>query len=357
MAAIDWEPWIKILQSETLWLGLGTAFIGSFAGARGGAYAAQRIADRGKLREVIRRDVVRTNAAIEQVYMHVTKFLNLKEQYVLDMIAEYNAIDKIVHEYEAGLANGLIPKGTPPPVLPAFNMFAMSKQEVRVERLESIIMDELTISGRPRALVNVLQQSALTLNALLDEREKLLNAIKVATAGGLLRRQHIAFMFGVPTNGGADLTFKTNVRGIGSTTDECIHFCWLLYNDLHVHGNRARERYRELFTDPVPEISELHFDEARAKGLFPDPAPFESWERSFIGRIASTRGQRLRKGGYWIRKVWRKAARSLRQSRRARILWWWSKRILLISAAALLAVMILREVARALLPLWQRLWG
>jgi hypothetical protein len=53
------------------------AFIGSAAGAIGGAWAAQRISDRGKLREMLRKEVVRTNAVIDLLLMHIRSSLNL----------------------------------------------------------------------------------------------------------------------------------------------------------------------------------------------------------------------------------------------------------------------------------------
>jgi hypothetical protein len=124
-----------------------TGAIGSLMGALGRAYGAQLIADRKRLRETIRMDVVRTNTAIEHTHTILNKYLNLKEQFTRDMVAEYKAIDAKIREYEKGLASGAIPKGTPPPQLPQYNMFTMSKQKVRIDRLEGIIMDELTIAG------------------------------------------------------------------------------------------------------------------------------------------------------------------------------------------------------------------
>jgi hypothetical protein len=88
--------------------------------------------------------------------------LNLKEQFVLEMVQQYETADRVVHAYENGVRNGTIPPGTPPPVLPPFNMSTMVQQHVPIDRVERIIMDELSVIGRPRALVVALHQSILT---------------------------------------------------------------------------------------------------------------------------------------------------------------------------------------------------
>lgn len=350
MDLTEWLAWPAVKD-------IVVAFIGSAAGAVGGAFGAQWISDRAKVRDVVRKDVVRTNLAIELLHLHMTRFLNLKEQFTVPLMQEYQAARTIVVAFEQGRANGTIPPGTPPPQLPAMNMYSMYPQEVRIERLERVVMDDLTVTGRARALVMILGQSINALDSLLKDRERLLNGLRTATGGGPLQRQHVLFIFGLPRDGGStDAHFKTNVEGIESANNECIHFIWLLYKDLRAHGQRARADYRRRFRDPIPEISDLDFAQARQKGLFPNPAPFESWETGFLMRVPSTRGRRLRKAAYWVQKMYRRVAKRIMRSQRFQSVWRWLKRLVAIGLSTLLLVMIFREIARAIIPLWQRIW-
>jgi hypothetical protein len=83
-----------------------SALIGSLAGAWGGAHAIQRIAERATRREALRKEVLKTNAAIGQTYSLVTTFLNLKEQFFVPISRRFSEIEEIVHEIEAAGCRG-----------------------------------------------------------------------------------------------------------------------------------------------------------------------------------------------------------------------------------------------------------
>ena len=106
---------------------------------------------------------MKTNVAIEFVFQFITAFVNLKEQYVRDMVARYDEARAIIQEYFEGVRSGAIPARTPPPGLPRFSLGTVERQEVRIEKLEDVVMEDLTVTGRPGHTVATLRQSAATL--------------------------------------------------------------------------------------------------------------------------------------------------------------------------------------------------
>lgn len=308
--AVDWDPWIKLLQSETLWVGFGTAALGSYFGALGGAWGIQRLADRVKLKDTLWKEVGRTNAAIEQVFGVSNTYLNLKEQFVRDVGARYERDLTLVQAYEEGLRSGAIAEGTLPPALGTLDLFTLSKIVVRIDRLEDIVMEELNITGRPRMTIATLGQSIYSVNAMLEDRNAAVSHIKASAGGGLIRHKEVAFIFGLPVDGATDQSFMSAVRGLVKSTDECIHFSRRLYDDLYVHGNEARDEFKRHFPRrDIPEVSKLNFGDAERKGLFPDLAIFADWETSFLKRIRKSRGRYAGKLKYRVRKRGRKVAR------------------------------------------------
>lgn len=262
-----------------------TGGIGALLGAWGGAHAIQRITERANRREALRKEVLRTNAAIGQVHMLLNTFLNLKEQFFRPIERRFLELEAIVHEIEAARAAGRAARKSLPAILPKELLYGIVWPRVDVGRLDRIVSEELGVLGRPPALVAALVQDSAGLEALVKERTVLVDALKVAAGGGALKREHFGLIFGLPNAaGGIDMTFKSNLHGIVETNDACIHFCKLLNKDLYAHGVRIRQRYLRQFRGPIPDISEAMFGVAETKGLFPDPKPYQSWETNYRTR-------------------------------------------------------------------------
>jgi hypothetical protein len=283
-----------------------TGAIGALLGAWGGAHAIRRIAERANRREMLRKEVLKTNAAIGQVHMLLNTFLNLKEQFFRPMQQRFVELEEIVHEIETARAAGRPARKSLPTIVPTELLYGIVWPRVDVGRLDRIISEELGVLGRPPALVAALVQDSAGLETLVNERSQLVDGLKISAAGGGLKREHFGLIFGLSNAvGGIDLTFKSNLHGIAGTNDACIHFCKLLNRDLYSHGARMRRRYLRQFRGPIPEISKANFGVAESKGLFPDPKSFTSWETNFITRPPVTEGRRLGKWWYAWRKAWR----------------------------------------------------
>lgn len=101
MDLADWLTWetAKSFGNSSFF----TSFIGALAGAAGGAWAAQRIADKVKVRDQLLDEVRSCNIAIELAHGICSTFLNLKEQHVERLQEDYLAQRAIVHAHHEGL--------------------------------------------------------------------------------------------------------------------------------------------------------------------------------------------------------------------------------------------------------------
>src|SRR5215471_15527173 len=169
--AIDWEPWLKILQSETFWVGIGTAAIGSFAGAWGGAWAAQRIADRVKRRELLMGELIKCNTALELAHTICNEALTMKLQYIRERFTEFKRLEGIVLEAARRLRagqHGMLDLG-------GVEMNIIEEFNAPIDRLVDKVFDMVTVSGRPRGAVSVLRRCIGSLNDSIRARNELMS--------------------------------------------------------------------------------------------------------------------------------------------------------------------------------------
>lgn len=295
--------WVKFGAESTFIV----SAIGSLAGAWGGAYAIQRLTERAERRERLRKEVNHTNVAIGEVYSVMEKFVGIKGQYLASMWRRYNEMREIAREVEAAKAEKRTPQAILPAPLPAELTYEIVWARINLARLERLVLEDLNLLGRAPAAASALAQSVENFDTLVKDRLRLIGLLKEKEAAqGVLKRPEILFMLGLPQdNGGSDMTFKSNLSGMVDMCDESIQYCRVLYKDLSTHGDRMRERYLRRFRGPIAAITKLDFSTIEARGLFPDPTPFNSWETSFLKRLPETDGRRCAKWWYVWRKKWR----------------------------------------------------
>lgn len=299
---MDLPSWLSFTAQDNKELLI--AAIGSFAGAVGGAWGAQRIAERKERRERLRKAMAQTNLAIGHVYVVFEKFANVKDQYLKEMGRLFeNTRKKVIVAEAARRAKGekqaKLTEGIPSEVT-----CEIVWTHVDVSRLEKLVLDDLNLLGRPASALAALIQDIETFEILMRDRASYIRDLKASRTGGLDWPQ-LLWMFGVAGDHGADSTFRSNVAGLIEKCDECIYFCKVLYEDLHEYGTRTRFRYRRQFKGPTGSMTTLDFSVAGTKGLLPDPAPFKDWESCFINLLPETEGRQLGKWLYAWRRVWR----------------------------------------------------
>jgi len=314
VAISDWLTWE--IAKEFAHSNIVTSFIGALAGAGGGAWAAQRIADRAKVRQQLLEEVRNTNAAVEQAYSVAMTCLNLKEQHIRDLWWRYRAQKAVVHAHDRGVRDGTI---ATPLNIGGLDLQGIGEVPVSSRRLEETVTGKLSIAGRPRSLVAVLCQSINTLNEVIKSRNALVTAYRASNAP---IDQKVAEVFGLPRDGIIDETFGTNVQALYKGTDDCIHFSKLLCTDLTVHGRVMRKEFLRRFRGEIPHVTEVIWDDIEKRDLLPSPGDYLNWETGFLRPAHRSYGRHRAKVWYWTRKVFRRspAGQALAGMRRWRML-------------------------------------
>lgn len=311
----DWFTWetVKSFGNSNFF----TSFIGALAGAVGGAWAAQRIADNVKGRDQLLDEVRNCNIAIELAHGICSTFINLKEQHVRRLAQTYQEQRARVHAHYDGLRTGAVPAGT---VLDigGLDLQTLSAIPIGVADLRAAVMQNVTAPARPRSLVAVLGQSVDTLNETIKLRNQQITAYRASDAP---LNAKVAYLFGLPRDGIVDETFAHTIAALSRQTDDCIFFSKLLCSDLADHGDRLRAVLKRRFRGEAPRIHRVIWDDVAKKGLLPPDSDYASWLTGFPRRVPRTYGRRWAKWWYAVRRLLRRspAGRMVASLRRWRL--------------------------------------
>lgn len=303
MELLDWLTWENakaFLNSTFVASGLG-----ALAGAAGGAWAAQKIAERVKLRQQLLQEVRNSNAAIELAQAVCSTYLNLKEQHVRRLKHAYDEQKASVQAHYQGVQEGTIAAGTQLDV-GGLDLNTLANPPVRIDRLEDVVLGKLSVTGRPRIVIAMLAQSITQLAECVSHRNSLIAAYKALP--GPLNNDKIAFLFGLPRVGVIDTTFGDAVDALYEQTDDCIFFSKLLTTDMIRHGERTRRDFkRRGVRGDVPGVTKISWEEPERKGLFPSEEEYATWLTGFRSRPARTYGRRAEKLTYGLKKLFRRS--------------------------------------------------
>jgi hypothetical protein len=280
----------------------GMSAVGAFAGAWGGAYAAQRIADRAKVRDQLLHEVRSSNAAIDLAHQICSTYLGLKEQHVRALKETYDAQRAAVRAHYQGQEDGTIPAGTQL-YIGALDLRSLDKPPVRIDRLEDVVMEKLSVSGRPRPVLAILAQSIAALNETIDRWNKLIADFKAR--GEPRDDATMAYLFGLQRGHVIDTTFVDAVQALYKQTDDCIFFSKLLSSDMTRHGDQMRRDFKRRFRGEVPRVQRVLWEQVERKGLFPPEQEYATWISGYRRRPPRAYGRRLEKLSYALRKLFR----------------------------------------------------
>lgn len=280
-----WES-IKALANSAF----GSSLLAAMAGAWGGAWAAQRIAETGKLRDRLYQEILDTNAAVELTAMVTTTYFNFKKQIVVDIAAKYEIARTEAHREHAKLIENLHSRSLSPVRLMPMEMNMISPVHVRFDRLEDIVMSKLAVAGRVRPTIATLVQCILALDETIKERNEMLSSVR---AEGESSPTTIAKIFGLPIASGIDLHFGQNITALQKQSDDCIQFGIILGEDLMLHGKQLRENYKKQYRGRLPSLVSVDWSGAAKRGLLPNPAEYTTWQSNFVKRLPNTEGRHL----------------------------------------------------------------
>lgn len=153
-----------------------TSLLGAGAGASAGAYAAQRIADRSRLRERYLKEIRNTNAAISITFLMGNTLLGLKSQHVKRMKEAYDRQRADFEEFARRIAAGLIPRGDQFDIQADFE--TLETFMFPLDRLQSLAFDGLSLPTRPLTVTPMVVRAVEALNRSIGERNRLIEEFR-----------------------------------------------------------------------------------------------------------------------------------------------------------------------------------
>lgn len=263
-------PEIKDFFNSTFF----TAIAGSFAGALGGAWAAQSIAEKAKYKEQLLKEICYTNASIMVATGICSSLLQLKKQYIKSLKENLEAQKTAFLEYQKKFALGQVRKDEEFHII--YDFQTLLSPLLPLDILQRQVFEELSLVGRPLRLTTTLYQTVQELSMSLEKRNQLIELYKGTNTISP------ALYFGFPQVGQVNQDYPSAVDAIYSQTDDGIFFSQLLSKDLVEHGNQLLMKLGRLSKKDLPVISTFDFTEAEITGYMPSSDNYTDWFTKFV---------------------------------------------------------------------------
>lgn len=275
MAVPEWLTWEngKALLNSAFTISL----IGALAGAYAGARAAQRITERSKEREQLLSQIRSTNAATMVAFSACNAGLAVKKQHSQPMYEEFVRAKVELQTLRQQRATGQRQGKTEYTFVADMRVFPAPSAPI--ETLKDLVFHRISASGRPLALVAVLEQSFAGVKEMIAKRDALIHRF----ASGAVPKELVPnYYFGMPLpSGDINREYPDLIEGIHSYVDDIAFFSSLLCTDLVAHGNRAHAAYTKQFGKGAPRVSTADFTGPRAKALIPPDTQYADWLNAF----------------------------------------------------------------------------
>ncbi|WP_036302929.1 hypothetical protein [Methylotenera sp. L2L1] len=254
------------------------AFIGSLAGALGGAWAAQRIAERAKYKEQLMTEMKLTNAATSVAFGMVSSLLALKAQHILPIKTEY---DKAKQEFTEAMAS---PHKQQKEIVFIADFRALTPPICSIDVLQSYVHGKLMMKSRPLALIGALAEALEGIKFTNNLRNELIHNFKNNNDEDYKSRQAEVYFGITQVDGKRDTRYNDLLNAVYNKTDDAIFFCMLLMKDLNEHCTKTKELYEDKFGKGEIEPDIATFEKPAKAGLLPDEAKYSDWITSFQSR-------------------------------------------------------------------------
>ncbi|WP_155295357.1 hypothetical protein [Chromobacterium violaceum] len=267
-----------------------TSLLGSLAGAFGGAWAAQRIAEKSKNAEQLLSKINATNTAITLSFSVCNRFMSIKKELYREYYENYLRDQKRFHEVfqaEAPPENG--------PEEFVLNMRIFYKPLLPVSELQQTIAEKLSANGILLALPIQLAMVADGIERLLDSHRGFIEMIRAIPDDGMNAKTY--FYFGkLSPNGGGSTEFPDTLSGINQHIDDGIFFSHLLCEELMQVGGKYLADYKKIKKDTEDRISTVDFQNIMHENLIPSKELYQDWLKAFK---SNTPKEKKRKK-YWF---------------------------------------------------------
>jgi hypothetical protein len=256
----DWIP------QDLTYFDVVKAFVPPLAGALAGALAAQGIAARNKLRDERVKELRYINASAVTGYEIANAYIGVKKQNIKPMLEKWES-ERVRRE---AIANAATPEA------PGYFEFeadfrTLPPVKASVDHLKQQMFANIDLHPRAIGLVYALDRAADQHTLMIGE----LNKLTLEFHGKKLNDQELAALyFGIGLGKRTDDRYATTIRGLYSTTDDCIMFSRLLSDELVRHGQRLAPKLPKRLRGSFPSAD---FSRQEREGLMPDPKEFPSW--------------------------------------------------------------------------------
>lgn len=242
------------------------SFVGSMAGAAGGAWAAQFIAERSKGREELLKEIRNTNAAITLAFGMTNTFLNIKMQHVEMLRNKFN-------EDRQRLLKVQMETGPQPKIFEfQADVQFLHMPKVPMRQLLKLAFENISTPTRAISLVEALDRAVHALEQMLAMRNALIEEFRQGFPPPAY--------FGLKVGDRIDNRYASSIDGIYGYTDDCIFFSKLLSEDLTRYGNKLKDRLPRRWFSTAPHIASADFSPAQK--FIPPDSNYPSCKTSFI---------------------------------------------------------------------------
>lgn len=276
------EP--EVINWAKLAIDFGIAAVGALAGAYAGAMGAQFIAERGKVRDELLKELRTINVAAALAYGITDSFIGVKKQHTKPMhdtwTSERARRDEVHRRVQAGEQ-----------IVFEFDVEFRTLVPVKasVEQLRQLMFVNINLEVRPISLVNLLDRS-------VEQHSQIIEALNKLVLGYEQQRfnseQLAAVYFGLRVGTRVDDRYPTTLAALAMGTDDCIFFSKLLGDELAEHGKMVAARLPKRLRG---RRVMANFSRAERDSLMPNPADYPDWPPVVEG--ARTLGH-----GIWTQK-------------------------------------------------------
>jgi len=257
-----------------------TSLVGAFAGAIGGAYAAQKLADKSKIREWLTSEIRITNAAIMVAFDTCNTLLIVKAQHVVPIKENW---ERQRAEFDESLkrVGGVLQRAQ---YYVHMDLKALHPPSTEVGVLRTMAFEKLSLPGRPVVIVATLVRCIQSLNHALAAYNAAIDEFR--NSGPHPEEERCRFYFGLRSDQGVmDERYRSSVEGISIYIDYGIWYSQRLCKELTEYGDLQAEEWVKKVGGFRPHIKRISFDGARQDGLIPDDKDYEPWLKAFEANI------------------------------------------------------------------------
>lgn len=251
-----------------------SAFTTSLAGAFGGAYAAQKTAEKSKIRDELIKEIHHINSSLIMSMSIINTALSIKNQHIMALKNKY---DEDLERYELHRAKvklGVLAKKSPFKL--TINLMTIPPIHSPIVNLQETVLGKTSCSGRPLALVSALGDAVTHYNSTVEKMNSLISSYKIKNIpqGASVESLYLGLR---NEEGNANYEYRDTVKGLYAYTNDMIFFAMQLFEDLRKYGLNIVDKNKKIIKGVNSGIVSMDMDEAQKTKLLPIDRVYDEW--------------------------------------------------------------------------------